>query len=110
MSIEGVTGHTPDVAAGKKGLKGNALGLWSIVNMGIASTAPAYSLAATIGLVVIAVGYQAPIVMLLAFIPLIGQIWRLVLMIVSGNIQTLKKIVESEPKAQSVPGHEQDQQ
>lgn len=70
MSIEGVTGHTPDVAAGKKGLKGNALGLWSIVNMGIASTAPAYSLAATIGLVVIAVGYQAPIVMLLAFIPM----------------------------------------
>lgn len=53
-----------------KGLAENTLGLWSSVNLGIASTAPAYSLAATIGFVVIAVGVQAPIVMLLAFVPM----------------------------------------
>lgn len=53
-----------------KGLAEGTLGLWSSVNLGIASTAPAYSLAATIGFVVIAVGVQAPVVMLLAFIPM----------------------------------------
>ncbi|MFE9558198.1 SpoIIE family protein phosphatase [Streptomyces sp. NPDC006692] len=39
--------------------------------IGIASTAPAYSLAATLGLVVAAVGPQAPIVTMLAFIPML---------------------------------------
>lgn len=70
MAIEGVTGEVEDFVSGDKGLNSGALGLWAIVNLGLASTAPAYSLAATIGFVVIAVGYQAPIVMLLAFIPM----------------------------------------
>ena len=38
--------------------------------IGMASTAPAYSLAATLGFVVIAVGVKAPAIMLLAFIPM----------------------------------------
>ena len=42
---------------------------WSSVVIGVASTAPAYSLAATLGLVVAAVGLQSPIIVLLAFIP-----------------------------------------
>jgi len=53
-----------------KGLAEGSLGLAASVTLGIASTAPAYSLAATIGFVVIAVGFRAPIVMLLAFIPM----------------------------------------
>src|SRR6202042_710558 len=54
-----------------KGLKTGALGLVSSVVMGVASTAPAYSLAATLGLVVLAVGVHAPMVALLAFVPML---------------------------------------
>ncbi|MBC3841759.1 APC family permease [Streptacidiphilus sp. 4-A2] len=57
--------------AGEKGLKGDALGLFSSIAIGIASTAPAYSLAATLGLIVVGVGLQAPIITILAFIPML---------------------------------------
>ena len=53
-----------------KGLKSDAIGLVSSIVIGIASVAPAYSLAASLGLVVVAVGLQSPIVMLLAFVPM----------------------------------------
>lgn len=53
-----------------KGLKGDALGLVSSIAIGLASTAPAYSLAATLGLIVAGVGLQTPIVIILAFIPI----------------------------------------
>ena len=59
-----------------KGLKGGALGLLSSVVIGVASTAPAYSLASTLGLVVAVsagsgiVGVKAPGITLLAFIPM----------------------------------------
>ena len=57
---------------GEKGLKGGALGLISSVVVGVASTAPAYSLAATLGFVVIAIdGLQAPIITILAFVPML---------------------------------------
>ncbi len=57
---------------GEKGLKGGALGLFSSVVVGVASTAPAYSLAATLGFVVIAInGLGAPIITILAFIPML---------------------------------------
>ena len=46
----------PMEEAKDKGLKSGALGLVSSVVIGVASTAPAYSLAATLGLIVIAVG------------------------------------------------------
>ncbi len=55
---------------GEKGLKTGALGLVSGIVIGVASTAPAYSLAATLGLVVVAVGLQSPAVAVLAFIPM----------------------------------------
>ncbi len=54
-----------------KGLKGGALGLLSSTVVGVASTAPAYSLAATLGFVVVVIGVRAPIVTLLAFIPML---------------------------------------
>ena len=53
-----------------KGLKAGALGLLSSVVIGVSSTAPGYSLAATIGFVAAAVGLQSPAVMLLAFVPM----------------------------------------
>jgi amino acid transporter len=57
---------------GPKGLKSGALGLVSSVVVGVASTAPAYSLAATLGFVVIYInGLQAPIITILAFIPML---------------------------------------
>ena len=54
-----------------KGLKVGALGLVSSVVMGVASTAPAYSLAATLLFVVVLVGFKAPAVAVLAFIPIL---------------------------------------
>ena len=59
-----------------KGLKAGALGLVSSVVVGMASTAPAYSLAASLGFVVATtngdgiVGVKAPAIMLLAFVPM----------------------------------------
>ncbi len=55
----------------EKGLKSGALGLISSTVIGVASTAPAYSLAATLGFVVVAIGLQAPVVALIAFIPML---------------------------------------
>src|ERR1700761_1567260 len=54
-----------------KGLKTGALGLVSSVVMGVASTAPAYSLAATLFFVVAAVGLKSPLVAGLAFVPML---------------------------------------
>ena len=59
----------------EKGLKSGALGLISATVMGVASTAPAYSLAVTLGFIVIAVGVHAPIVALLAFVPIFLVHW-----------------------------------
>ena len=55
----------PAERAPSKGLKSGALGLISSTVIGIASTAPAYSLASTLGFVVVAIGVQAPIVTIL---------------------------------------------
>jgi amino acid transporter len=55
----------------EKGLKAGALGLISSTVIATASVAPAYSLAATLGFVVLAVGLKSPLVAILAFIPMI---------------------------------------
>ena len=61
------TGGTVD----SKGLKGGSLGLLSSVVVGMASTAPAYSLAAVLGLIVATgAGVKAVAVVLLAFVPI----------------------------------------
>src|SRR6201997_4710096 len=54
-----------------KGLKSGALGLISTTVIATASVAPAYSIAATLVFVVIAVGLQAPAVAVLAFVPML---------------------------------------
>jgi amino acid transporter len=53
-----------------KGLKTGALGLVSVIVIGVASTAPGYSLAASLGFVSDEVGLQAPAIMWLAFVPM----------------------------------------
>ena len=58
-------------AASSKGLKANALGLTSSIVIATASVAPAYSLAASLGLVVLSVGVQSPTIMLMAFVPML---------------------------------------
>ncbi len=59
-----------DHEAGGKGLKTGSLGLVAVIVIGVASTAPGYSLAASLGGVSSAVGIQAPAIMWFAFIPM----------------------------------------
>jgi amino acid transporter len=54
-----------------KGLKSGAIGLVSSVVIGTASTAPAFSLAATLGLIAATVGFHAPLVAIGAFVPML---------------------------------------
>src|SRR6187402_600037 len=56
---------------GGKGLATGTLGLFGSTVIGLASTAPVYSLAATLGFVVLAVGAQAPIAFIIAFVPML---------------------------------------
>ncbi|HEX6974537.1 MAG TPA: APC family permease [Vicinamibacterales bacterium] len=60
-------------APGAKGLKTGAIGYISNVVIGVASTAPAYSLAATLGFIVAVpgVGLGAPAVLLVSFVPML---------------------------------------
>jgi amino acid transporter len=65
------TGLQPAEQSRDKGLKTGALGLMSSVVIGVASVAPAYSLAATLFFVVAAVGLKSPLVAVLAFVPML---------------------------------------
>jgi amino acid transporter len=58
---------------GDKGLKAGALGYLSNLVIGVASTAPGYSLAATLGFIVAVqgMGFHAPAVLLVSFIPIL---------------------------------------
>jgi amino acid transporter len=76
MSTESGAVHgAPPSSSGvlDKGLKKGAIGYVSNIVIGVASTAPAYSLAATLGFIVAVkgVGVHAPAVMLVAFIPML---------------------------------------
>jgi amino acid transporter len=57
---------TPD-----KGLRAGALGLISSVVIAVSSTAPAYSMAATLGLVVAIVGVHSPGTLIVSFLPML---------------------------------------
>jgi len=60
-------------APGAKGLKPDAIGYLSNLVIAVASTAPAYSLAATLGFIalVAGIGAHAPAVMIVSFIPIL---------------------------------------
>jgi len=68
-----VAAEPEGVAPGTKGLKPNAIGYLSNVVIAVASTAPAYSLAATLGFIVLVpgIGLQSPAVLLVSFIPML---------------------------------------
>jgi amino acid transporter len=73
MEAVGATGERvspPDEATTEKGLKKDAIGFADALAIGLDSTAPAYSLAAVIGSIVVAVGVAAPGNLLLAFVPM----------------------------------------
>ena len=61
--------QAPPAAQGK-GLATGKLGIAGSTVIGLASTAPLFSLAATLGYVVLAVGAQAPIAFIIAFVPM----------------------------------------
>jgi amino acid transporter len=60
----------PRPGESEHGLKANAIGFVDALVIGLASTAPAYSLAAVIGIVVVIAGVQAPAVLLASFVPM----------------------------------------
>ena len=53
-------------------LRSGAVGIWDSTVIAISSTAPAYSLAASMAAMVIAVGFTSPLVVALAFLPVMG--------------------------------------
>ena len=60
-----------DVApTGSKGLKANAIGFWEGLSIGLDATAPAYSIAAVLGSMVVVAGIHAPAVLWLSFVPM----------------------------------------
>jgi amino acid transporter len=72
MESATLTPPPPGIQVEDKGLKKNAISFVSNVVIGVASTAPAYSLAATLGFIaaVGGLGLQSPAVMLVAFFPM----------------------------------------
>ena len=54
-----------------KGLKAKSLNLASSIVVGVSSTAPAYSIAATLGWIVTYAAFQSPAIILLGFIPIL---------------------------------------
>jgi amino acid transporter len=66
-------GGVEQARAGDKGLKKNAISSISNVVIGVASTAPGYSLAATLGLIVGVggMGLHAPAIMIVSFVPML---------------------------------------
>lgn len=59
-----------DAPAGSKGLKANAIGFTEGLSIGLDATAPAYSIAAVLGSIVVIAGTQAPAVLWLSFVPM----------------------------------------
>ncbi|MFI7006309.1 APC family permease [Streptomyces sp. NPDC050145] len=54
-----------------KGLRDGSVGLLATVALGLASVAPAYSIAVTLGLVTLVIGDLAPAALLLGFVPIL---------------------------------------
>ena len=61
----------PEAKGSAKGLNSGALGLFTSVVIGVASVAPGYSLAATVGLVAALVGLHSPFIFIVGFVPMV---------------------------------------
>lgn len=72
-SLTGASSVSGAPGAARPALKRNAISYVSNVVIGVASTAPGYSLAATLGFIVAisGMGFHAPAVMIVAFLPMI---------------------------------------
>lgn len=73
-TVDNRAGSTAAANGGEdKGLKGGAIGFLATTVIAISSTAPAYSLAAALGLIVVVpgMGFHAPAILLLAFLPML---------------------------------------
>lgn len=62
-------GRAP-AAKQSKGLKESAIGFWEGLSIGLDSTAPAYSIAAVLGTIVVIAGTGAPAILWISFIPM----------------------------------------
>jgi amino acid transporter len=67
----GGQGGAPGTPVPAKGLRAGILDLGDSVMLGLASTAPVYSLAATLGLIVAVNGNYTPLILLIGFIPVL---------------------------------------
>jgi amino acid transporter len=67
----GGAGNQPGTPVPAKGLHAGILDLGDSVMLGLASTAPVYSLAATLGLIVAVNGDYTPLILVLGFIPVL---------------------------------------
>ncbi|MCP2047738.1 UNVERIFIED_ORG: amino acid transporter [Paenarthrobacter nicotinovorans] len=67
----GPAGGDPAAVVPSKGLHAGILDLGDSVMLGLASTAPVYSLAATLGLIVAVNGNYTPLILVLGFIPVL---------------------------------------
>jgi len=67
------TGGPPQGGESSKGLNSGALGLFASVVIGVASVAPAYSLAATVGILagIVGIGMGSPFIFIVGFVPMI---------------------------------------
>jgi amino acid transporter len=59
-----------DVPVSEHGLKADAISFWEGLVVALASTAPAYSLAAIVGTLAVITGFFAPAALILAFVPM----------------------------------------
>ena len=71
MTMSENAGPAARAAKVDKGLKPNAIGFWDGLAIGLDSTAPAYSLAAVLGSMVVIAGVKAPAVLFVSFVPML---------------------------------------
>lgn len=71
MTTTGGPGRGTGIPVPAKGLRAGILDLGDSVMLGLASTAPVYSLAATLGLIVAVNGNYTPLILLLGFVPVL---------------------------------------
>jgi amino acid transporter len=62
--------HAPEADLQEKGLSRNSLGVFGSVVLGISCVAPAYTLSATIGILVTQSGYKTAVVIIAGFLPM----------------------------------------
>ncbi len=62
--------HAPEADLQEKGLSRNSLGVFGSVVLGISCVAPAYTLSATIGILVTQAGYKTAVVIIAGFLPM----------------------------------------